>query len=227
MRVKTRIVAVVIVMAGLGSAWLNASPLQEVEGATDLEKVERARFRETYVNTAVDFTTYSKLYLGDAYFDYRDVGPARRYRSMGRTSSKSAFGITESDRKRFEDMVDKAFTNELSKAKRFEIVDTLGPGTIYMRGALVDIVSRVPPEFVGMSEVYLSSVGDATLVMELLDGQTGEVLARVAERGRIGSRSGFSGMPANSVTINSDVKRWAAQAARKLRKELDDAMAGK
>ena len=227
MTLKTSMIALVIVIAGLGSGWLHAASLQEVEGAADLEKVERTRFRETYVNTAADFTTYNKLYLGDAYFDYRDVGPARRYRSFGGSSSKTAFGITESDRKRFEDMVDKAFTKELSKAKRFEIVDTLGPGTIYMRGALVDIVSRVPSEFVGMSEVYLASVGEATLVMELLDGQTGEVLARIAERGRIGHRSGGSAMPANSVTINADVKRWAAQAARNLRKELEDAMAGK
>lgn len=224
MRVKLQAVAVVIVIGCLGSGWLNASPIQEVEGAADLQKAEQARFRETYVNTGADFTTYSKLYLGDAYFDYRDVGAPRRYRSFSRSSSKSAFGITESDRRRFEETIDKAFTNELSKAKRFGLVDTLGPGTIYMRGALVDIVSRVPPEFVGMSDVYLASVGEATLVMEFLDGQTGKVLARVAERGRIGSRSG---MPANSVTINSDIKRWAARAARSLRKELEDAMAGK
>lgn len=39
---------------------------------------------------------------------------------------------------------------------------------------------RLPPEFVGRSEVYLANVGEATLVMEFLDGKTGEVLARIS-----------------------------------------------
>jgi hypothetical protein len=34
-------------------------------------------------------------------------------------------------------------------------------------------------------------------------------------------------MPANRVTIDADIKRWAAGAARRLRAELEDAMAGK
>ncbi len=55
--------------------------LATMEGADDLEKVKRAKFRETYVNMNADFTRYNKLYLGDAFFDYRDVGPAQRSRS--------------------------------------------------------------------------------------------------------------------------------------------------
>lgn len=203
------------------------NPIQQVEGAPDLEKVKRAKFRETYVNTETDFTQYNKLYLGDALFDYRDVGPARSYRSLTTTSSRTVFGISEADRQKFEEIVDEAFTKELGKGKRFEIVDKLGPNTIILRGAVVDIVSRVPPEFIGRSEVYLASVGEATLVMEFLDGQTGEVLARIAERGRIGNPTGqidMMTMPANSVSVMADVKRWAGRAARRLRSELDYAM---
>ena len=43
--------------------------LAEVEGGQDLEKVKRSKFQETYVNTEIDFTRYSKIYKGDAYFD--------------------------------------------------------------------------------------------------------------------------------------------------------------
>jgi len=204
------------------------NPIQKVEGADDLQKAQRAKFRETYVNMNTDFSKYTALYLGDAHFDYRDVGRAQNYRSTLHTNSRNGtFGISDADRKKFEEIVDEAFTKELAKGKRFKIVDTLGPGTIIMRGAVVDIVSRVPPEFVGRSEVYLSTVGEATLVMEFLDGQTGEVLARVAERGRIGSAGGnISMMPSNSVTVMSDVRRWSANAARRLRAELDASMGG-
>ncbi|MEH6593683.1 MAG: DUF3313 family protein [Halioglobus sp.] len=206
------------------------STLATVEGGADLEKVKYAKFRETYVNTGADFTRYNKLYLGDAYFDYRDVGEPKRYRSnMYSSSSKSFFGISKEDREKFEKMTDEAFTKELSKSKRFTITDNLDENTILMRGAVIDIVSKVPPQFVGRSEVYLASVGAATLVLELLDGKTGEVLARVAERRTMGSPGGqidMMSMPTNSVTVWSDVRRWASGSARRLRSELDEAASG-
>lgn len=202
-------------------------PMATVEGAADLEKVKRSKFRETYVNTEADFTHYNKLYLGDAHFDYRDVGESRRNRSSMSTSSRSVFGIADAEREKFEKIADEAFIKELEKSKTFTIVDTLDEHTIIMRGAVVDIVSRVPPEFVGRSEVYLASVGEATLVLEFLDGKTGEVLARVAERRTIGrGQIDMMTMPTNSVTVWADVKRWASSSARRLRTELDYAMEG-
>ena len=205
--------------------------LATVEGAPDLEKVSRAKFRETFVNMSADFTRYNKLYLGDAYFDYRDVGEPKRYRTnMYSSSTKSFFGIPEEDRKKFEEITDEAFTKELEKSKKFTISDSLDENTIIMRGAVVDIVSRVPPEFVGRSEVYLANVGEATLVLELLDGKTGDVLARVAERRAMGRPGGsvdlMTAMPTNSVTAWADVRRWAASSARRLRSELDAAASG-
>ena len=195
---------------------------------SDLEKVKRARFRETYVDTGVDFSRYKKLYLGDAYFDYRDVGPAQRSRSSAlSTSNKSFFGIAEEDRIKFQEIVSEAFLKELGKGKNYTIVEGIDENTMIMRGAVIDIVSKVPPQFAGRSEVYLATVGEATLVMEFLDPKTGDVLARISERGRIGSPTGridqFS-TPANRTTITRDIRRWANSAANRLRKELDTAM---
>ena len=219
--IKQLIIATCMIL-GASLVIAEDNPIRKVEGAADLEKVKRARFRETYVNTNIDFTRYSRVYLGDAHFDYRDVGAAKRYRSNTvRHTGKSEFGISEKDRRNFERLVDEAFIKELNKGK-FEIVETLDANTMIMRGAVVDIVSRVPPEYRGSSEVYLANVGEATLVLEFLDGSTGEVLARIAERGRIGGSGGH--LPANSVTINSDIRRWAASAAKRLRSELDYAM---
>ena len=200
--------------------------MAQVEGAADLEKVKRAKFRETYVNVETDFSKYTKIYLGDAHFDYRDAGPAQRYRSHLSSSGKGIFGISQGDRDKFEKYVDEAFIKELSQGKTFKIVESLDAQTMIMRGAMVDIVSRVPPEFVGRSEVYLASVGEATLVLEFLDGSTGEVLARIAERRSIGSPGGMGmmTMPSNSVTVWADVKRWAGNSARRLRTELDAAI---
>ena len=65
--------------------------------------------------------------------------------------------------------------------------------------------------------------------MELLDSDTGVVLALVAERRAIqppgGQISSFS-IPTNRATVIADVRRFSTQAAAKLRKALDEAIAG-
>jgi len=217
----------VTLFAFVFSALAQENPLAQNEGGPDLEKVKRAKFRETYVNTEADFSRYDKLYIGDALFDYRDVGPAERTRiTYSMMSSRTVFGISDADRETFEQIVDEAFMKQIVKGEHFKLTDTIDDKTIIMRGAVVDIVSRVPPRFVGRSEVYLASVGEATLVMEFLDGKTGELLARVAERGVIGrGRIDEFSMPANSVTVRADISRWASSAARRLRSELDYALA--
>ena len=156
------------------------------------------------------------------------LGPSQRSRSSALSSSnKSFFGIAEEDRIRFQEVVSEAFLKELGKGKNYSIVEDIDENTMIMRGAVVDIVSKVPPQFAGRSEVYLATIGAATLVMEFLDPKTGDVLAKISERGRIGSPTGridqFS-TPANRVTIMRDIRRWANSAANRLRKELDTAM---
>ena len=177
-----------------------------------------------------DFTQYDKLYLWDADFQYRDVGPARRTRSTMMSTRHREFGISDADRQKFEEVVSEAFVKEIQKAKKFKLVDDVGPNTIIMRGGALDIISKVPPETVGRSEIYLASIGEATLIFELLDAETGDVLAVVAERRAMGGRPGgmdMMTMPTNSVTVIADVRRWSTRAASKLRSELDKAIAAK
>ena len=206
---------------------------------TDEEKAEewyghlekgKSGFKETWVNPATDWTQFDKLYLWEAEFQYRDVGPARRTRTTMMNTRQREFGISDRDRQKFEEVVGEAFIKELKRAKNFTIVDEIQPNTLIMRGAALDIISRVPPEMIGRSEVYLASMGEATLMLELIDANTGEVAAVVAERRAIQSGTGriddFS-MPANSATVTGEVRRWANRAARKFTNELDKAISGR
>jgi hypothetical protein len=193
---------------------------------------ERGEFQETWVLPGIDATKYNKVFLWEGQFEYRDVGPARKTRSTMLSTHKREFGISEEDRRRFEEIVGEAFTNEIVKAKNFTIIDgidEIDSGTLIMRGALLDIISRVPPETVGRSDVYLSSVGAATFVIELIDAQTGSVVALAAERRSIetiNARGGFASVPANSASVMGDIKRWSSGLARRLRNALDKAVAG-
>ncbi len=229
-RILTLIALLTLVPGTALAAKDEQSPLANVEGQENLVKVPRAIFRETYVNTQADFSKYDKLFAGDALFDYRDARPAPDYTSSPRMyGNRATFGLTQKDQDLFEEIVGEAFAKELSSSDRFTISDKLGPNTLIMRGAMVDIVSRVPPQYSGRGEVYLSTVGEATLILEFVDGQTGEVMARVAERHRINTIGGQTGMltaPSNPVTVKADVRRWASGTARRLRRALENAIEG-
>ena len=218
-----------LVTTPIGHAQEPAEDIGDPDSArySELEKT-RGAFKETYVLPGASLEGYSKIYLWDAQFEYRDVGEVRAYRSTYQRSSKTEFPVSEEGAAEFEAVVSEAFAKELEKGKRFEVVDTIGPDTIILRGALLDIVSRVPPESVGRSDVYLANIGEATLVIEVIDAETGTLLAMVSERKKIQPPGGgqidrFS-QPANRVTIAADVRRWATSAASQLRRGLDKAM---
>jgi hypothetical protein len=213
-----------------GSAFAQDEGQTETSGRyANLEK-DKSGFKETWVAPDADFTKFDKLYIWEAAFQYRDVGPARRTRSTMMNSRHREFGMSEGDREKFEEVISDAFVKEIQRARNFQLVEEVGPGTLIMRGAVLDIISLVPPELTGRSEVFLASIGEATLVMELIDSGTGNVLAVVAERRamqRPGGTVDLSSMPTNNATIIADVKRWARRAANTLRTELDKAIAGK
>lgn len=190
---------------------------------------EDGAFQETWLLPGVNFGQFDKVYFWAGQFQYRDVGPAKRTRSTVMSTRNQEFGISEEDRKKFEEIIRESFEKEFGKAKTFTVINDVGGidnATLILRGALLDIISRVPPEYIGRSDIYLSSVGAATFVMELIEARSGNVVALVAERREVdtlNTRGGFA-TPANSVTIMGDIRRWAGGLARRLRSSLDKAI---
>ena len=197
--------------------------LKQMSGAKNLEKVKRSQFSETYVKPGVDFSFYNTIYVDEARFAYRDVKPAKMGSGIhSNTTLKQEYPISKEGREKFEAIVREAFRTEIGKAKHFEIVDILNTDehTLVMRAMVADIVSKIPPETIERTRLYMSSVGGATLSLEFRDNTSREVLARVAERGLIGDAS----HQVNRDTVIADVKLWATNAAIKLRKVLDTAL---
>ena len=224
---KLTIIALLLAMSCMGTAFAQDPPDMS-ERYADLEE-DKSGFRETWVVPGADFTKYNKLYIWNAEFQFRDVGPARRTRSTFMSSRKTEFGISDKDREEFQKIISDAFLEEIQQARNFELVEVDGvdQDTLIMRGAVLDIISRVPPDTIGQSEIYLSSIGEATLVMELLDAGTGDVVALVAERRHLQRSGGIGMIPTSIPTIIADLRGWARRAAKTLRTELDNAIAGK
>jgi hypothetical protein len=182
-----------------------------------LVRVNRSVMDVAWVKPDFDLTGYSKIMLvsgGIAYREVKDPGSLTRARS-----STSEFPISESSRERLQQTVQDEFVEELEKLENWEIVTEPGADVLMVVGSLIDVVSRVPPTQPGRGGIYLSSVGEATLVLELRDSVSHEILARAADR-----RAAEPAFPtqSNTVTNWSEVRRLAKSWAQLLRRRLEE-----
>jgi hypothetical protein len=172
-----------------------------------------------------DLTPYKKLMIASAGVSYKKLKPQTGTTFANRSSSQTEFPVKEENKKKFNAILKEEFTKELSKLQRYQIVDKPGPDVLLMIGAVIDVESNVPPDIDSASfggargGVYLSSVGEATLIIELRDSQSNEILGRAADRRAAESPFAFQ---VNSVTGWQQVHILAQSWASVLRKRLEE-----
>ena len=213
-RIKILIVSLAFVLCSLAAA-------QEEETETTFDglvRIDKGAFKLSWADPDIDFTVYDKIIPGGAHFQFRAVKKTSSLQSQ--RSNRTEFWISDKDKLKLEETVGDIFSEEISKTKMFEVVSEPGPDTMIIRGGLFDIVSRVPPEMMGQHEIYLSSVGEATLVIEAIDSLSGEVIYRAVER-RAAQTASTVVMPSNTVTNWAEIRRWAKHWANRLGKALD------
>lgn len=213
-----------VLMAGV--LYAQDAPVKEVTGGDDLVK-EKGPWEGTWIHPDADISKYSKLYIWESLFKFREGGKtsAGTTMQMMRGDSSGPYAVNEESKEKFKQVVNEAVDKELARSKMFEMTDTVGPGTLLVRCAVLDIVSNVPPNLSG-GGIHLASVGQATMVFELIDAETGVIQARVAERRAIQPdvrMNQVNAAPVNSASVWNDVKQWAGDEAKALRKELEKA----
>jgi hypothetical protein len=218
---------VAFLAAGVAFAEQGADP-KEVTGADDLVKQKSSQFQDLWVNPDADISKYGKLYLWNTVFQFRDVSDnvVNRTTTAMLRGDQGFFTVPEEDQEKFKELVTDVVVKELGRSKQFEIVDTVGPGTLLLRAAVLDIVSNIPPNVGRQANVHLASMGEATFVFELIDAETGVIQARTADRRYIQPPSAMNTVnaaPTNYATAWNYVELWARDQAMTLRRELDRA----
>ena len=209
------VVAALIVGCSTAAPTIQQGPDAEVS-FDGLHKVDNPRASMAWARPDFDISEYTKIWLVGAGIEYRQVKNRGR---MARSGSGPYF-IDDRSRERFENNVTEVFTEEMAKTKRFELVDGPGPDVLMVRGSLLNVTSYVPPETVGRSEIFLRSVGEATLVLELRDSETGTILARSIDR-RAAEQAGGGMQSSNTVTNSAEARRLIRRWAVQLREALD------
>ncbi len=109
------------------------------------------------------------------------------------------------------DMLRETLRTQLASAG-YTLVDEPGPDTLRVSAAIVDLFVTAPATMTpGRGRTYTANTGQMTLVAELRDSDTGELLARAVDtqRGRSTGTMNFT----NNVTNTADARRamnvWA------------------
>lgn len=201
-----------------GPATIQAGP--EAETTYDgLHKVDNAKADEAWARADFDISGYTKIMIVETGFQYTPT------KNKGRSQTERALGgpylIDDKTKARFETLVTDVFLEELHKSKRFTIVDEPGPDVLFLSAELLDISSFVPGEVSDpLSGIWIREVAEATLVLELIDSESGTVLARSIDR-RAAKPPGTA-MQESHVTQNvGEVTRLIQLWATRLREGLD------
>ena len=177
-----------------------------------LRLVNDTRAQKVWIRPGLDLSRYSKIWPQSAGIQFRPVeGTSRR---------QSEFPVSDLARERLRSIMSDAFQAQLAQLEHYEIVDAAGPDVMTVRGALLDVVSFVPPERTGRSDVFISTVGAMTFVVELRDSESNAVIVRTADR-RAAQRPGNTLQQSNRVTNQAEVRRLAQRWALWLREGLE------
>lgn len=178
--------------------------------------------RDIYMNPTADFSQFETIQILKAYVAFKKDWKKdfdKKHRSIG-------IAITDKEiltiKAKVSETFDKEFKKEFNQ-NGYPVVDVAKSKTLLIRPALVDLDlinpgGVIPPS---NSKSFTREDESVTLYLELYDGVTGEILARIAENKNI-SKNQFYGWQ-NRSRNNSDMVRVLTEWAKELRTFLDNA----
>jgi len=198
-----------------------ASPLAQLEEAMShdgLAKISVKGIDLAYARPGATLAGYNKVKIDPVEVAFRkDWDPTR---------TGSNLKLRAEDRERIRTGVAQIVREELVKALEakggYPVVDAAGPDVLRDRASIANLYVTAPDtREAGISRTYVVSAGEMTLVMELFDSETGQVLARVVDRDEARGTGGLS--ISNSVMNAGEAQNIASRWARILRNGFDKA----
>jgi hypothetical protein len=198
------------------------SPIDESSLNEGLVRVPNKSVDALYARPGATLTGYSKLLLRPIEVQFaKNWDPAK--------TGSVLYEMHEPDREKIKTELASTFAdvfkNNLAKSS-YPLVESAGKDVLEMRAAIVNLYITAPDvsmQVAGQSKVYTSDAGEMTLIMQLHDSVTGQLLARAYDR-RNASQGGMWTWT-NSVSNSAEARRIIGIWATALRKAFEAAHA--
>jgi len=227
MEYKRALHTMALVSAALLLAACSSVAPQPTETYDGLVLVPESRFSTVYRRPDVDLTHYDSFGLVRCEVAFKK----NWMRDQNNTRMDLGSRVTQKDvdriRERLSDACDKYFREALQQPPPYRLVESFSDGeqVLVLRPAIINLDIAAPDiRSAGVQRSYTTEAGQMTLVLEVLDGTTGQILLRVIDRQRAGESSYLQWT--NSVTNQADAQRILGRWARQLREGLDEATGG-
>jgi hypothetical protein len=183
---KARILTVVCGLWAVGCSQSTVISTPEADVTYDgLQRLGKSTIQNVWIKTDVDLASYSR-YMLDVDLEFRVP------RDDDGRSRVREFPLSEADRESLTAITEMTIRDELLKSRYFSESKEPAPDVAHIHIRLMDIVALVPTEpgdrvgdneeLAGAAFGVVSSVGEATLVGEVFDSTSGEIIARFVER---------------------------------------------
>ena len=178
----------------MGTAWLgcaNPSPsgiyYVSGEGAVTpdgLHQVLWKPFKTSFVRPGARFQDYQQVIIDPASIHYgKKPSPGR----IAYNSIEPIYKLSPEALASIKQAYAESLEIELVRSGRFRQVDSPAPGTLRIRGYILDLVVTAPPmrDQPADASSIVSDSGQMTLALDVIDAETGQALLRVADRKQI------------------------------------------
>jgi hypothetical protein len=189
-----------------------------------LHRMDNSVMALGYMKPDLDLRQYTKIMLDPVTVAYqKDPGDRR---SSVLSGQESNFALRPSQMDDLKSWFQEAVVEALTEDDGYEIVETPAPDVLLVTAKLIDLIVRIPTQNTsGRSRSATSSYGEVTLIVEARDSETGEILARAADRQdptRTGARSLTQ---VSTVFVKNDTRTLFRHWADLMRQRLDEVRA--
>lgn len=182
-------------------------PAQSPDG---LQLVPDTKLAAVYMKPGANLSQYSKIALLETYVSF-----AKNWQRDYNEEATFENQVTDKDMQTIRTKVAEEFNREMTRvltADGRQLVTSGGDGVLILRPAIVNLQITAPDLMTpGMEQTFVASAGSMTLYLELLDGKTGDLIARVIDP-EAADDAGMAQV-SNAVTNTADfdrvVQRWA------------------
>jgi hypothetical protein len=209
-----------LTLALTGSLAASKKDVDEAMSSGGLQKTSVKGLELAYVRPGASLAAYKRVKLDPVEVQFDRSWDPTRTGSRIKLSSEEREKIRASVAK----LVEEEFTKTLQKGGVYQIATEPGPDVLRAKISVLNVYINAPTGTgAGRSKTYVSSAGQMTLLAELSDSMSGQLLARVADRREANSLARME--RADRIENEGAAREVAAAWAQILRNALDKAHA--
>ena len=174
-----------------------------------------------YLKPDMNLDGYTAFMLDPVAVAYQ-MDPGGRTGTGAAAAGGANFALTPTQMEELKGFFREAVVEALSGDGAYRIVETPGPDVLRITAQLIDLIVRTPTQPGSSTLGTTRSYGEVTLVLELRDSQSGEILGMAADRQDPTRTSGREFVEIQPSRIRTDTRRLFEYWADILRESLDE-----